>query len=93
MAKRKTPKVKDLVEKKITEDQLKEIQQTVSMANQLKLEIGNLEATKHRYMHELDAVNNKMSELNSQLEEEYGKVDVNINTGAITYPEDEQADS
>ena len=93
MAKRKTPKVKDLVEKKITEDQLKEIQQTVSMANQLKLEIGNLEATKHRYMHELDTVNNKMSELNSQLEEEYGKVDVNINTGVITYPEDEQADS
>ena len=77
----------------ITEDQLKEIQQVVSMANQLKLEIGSLEATKHRYLHELDVVNNKMSELNSQLEKEYGKVDVNINTGVITYPEDEQADS
>ena len=44
-------------------------------------------------LHELDNVNKKLSELNATLEEEYGKVDIDINTGEIKYPEDEQADS
>jgi len=34
-----------------------------------------------------------MGELNTKLEEEYGKMDVDIQTGAITYAKDEQADS
>jgi hypothetical protein len=34
-----------------------------------------------------------MGEINTKLEEEYGKMDIDINTGAINYPEDEQADS
>ena len=44
-------------------------------------------------LHELDIINKKMSEINKALEEEYGKMDIDINTGAINYPEDEQADS
>jgi len=57
------------------------------------LEVGNIEARKHMLLHELDAVNRKMGEINTKLEEEYGKMDIDINTGAINYPEDEQADS
>ena len=78
---------------KITEEQLKEVQQVISTANQIKLEVGNIEARKHMLLHELDAVNKKMGEINTKLEQEYGKMDIDINTGAINYPEDEQADS
>jgi hypothetical protein len=56
---------------KITDEQLKEVQQVISTSNQIKLEVG----------------------INKALEEEYGKMDIDINTGAINYPEDEQADS
>ena len=78
---------------KITDEQLKEVQQVISTSNQIKLEVGNIEARKHMLLHELDAVNRKMGEINTKLEEEYGKMDIDINTGAINYPEDEQADS
>ncbi len=78
---------------KITDEQLKEVQQVISTANQIKLEVGNVEARKHMLLHELDIINKKMSEINTTLEEEYGKMDIDINTGAINYPEDEQADS
>jgi hypothetical protein len=78
---------------KITDEQLKEVQKIISTSNQIKLEIGNAEARKHMLLHELDVVNKKMGEINKSLEEEYGKMDIDINTGAINYPEDEQADS
>ena len=78
---------------KITEEQLKEVQQVISTANQIKLEVGNIEARKHMLLHELDVINRKMSEINKSLEEEYGKMDIDINTGAVNYPEDEQANS
>lgn len=78
---------------KITDEQLKEVQQVISTSNQIKLEIGNAEARKHMLLHELDVINRKMSEINKSLEEEYGKMDIDINTGAINYPEDEQANS
>ena len=78
---------------KITDEQLKEVQQIISISNQIKLEIGNVSARKHSLLHELDIVNKKMGELNAKLEEEYGKTDVDIQTGTITYAKNEQADS
>lgn len=78
---------------KITDEQLKEVQSVINASNQIKLEVGNISARKHMLLHELDNVNKKLSEVNSALEEEYGKVDIDINTGEIKYPEDEQADS
>jgi len=98
MAKVKTPKKEKIVDlkpkaEKLTEEQLKEVQQTISYSNKLKLEVGSIEARKHLLLHELDAVNNKISEINKKFEEEYGKIDVDINTGDIKYLDDEQADS
>jgi hypothetical protein len=93
MAKRKTPKVSNLRPEKITNEQLQEVQQIVSVSNKVKLEVGNIEARKHSLLHELDIINKRLGELNTKLEEQYGKVDIDINTGDIKYPEDEQANS
>ena len=78
---------------KITDEQLKKVQQIISTSNQIKLDLGNIEARKHVLLHELDGINKIMSDINKELEEEYGKMDIDINTGAINYPEDEQANS
>ena len=93
MAKRKTPKVKDLRPQNLNEEQTKEVQNIVSLANQIKLELGNMEARKHALLHELDSVNNQIVDINKKLEEEYGKVDIDIATGNLQYLEDEQANS
>lgn len=78
---------------KIKDEELKEVQQVISMTNQVKMEIGNTEARKHALLHELDAINQKLQGIQKSLEEAYGKIDLDINTGEIKYPEDEQADS
>jgi hypothetical protein len=98
MAKVKTPKKEKIVDlkakaEKLPEDQLKEIQQTITVANRMKLEVGNIEARKHAILHELDTVNSKITDFNDKLREEYGNVDVDIATGTIRYLDDEQADS
>ncbi|MDB2613380.1 hypothetical protein N9Y89_01215 [bacterium] len=78
---------------KITDEQLKELQGVISGTNQIKIELGNMEAQKHILLHRLDAVNKQLTDIQVKLEEEYGKIDLDINTGVIKYPEDEQADS
>jgi NADP-dependent 3-hydroxy acid dehydrogenase YdfG len=93
MAKRKTPKVTNLRPEKITDQELQEIQAIISMMNQGKLEIGNIEARKHALLHELDVVNQKLQEVQKNLEKTYGTIDIDINTGGIKYPENEQVNS
>ena len=93
MAKRKTPKVKDLRPEKLNEEQIKQVQQVISLSNKIKLELGNISVRQHTLLHEMDTVNKQISEINQSLEKEYGNVDVDIATGTIRYLDDEQADS
>ena len=93
MAKRKTPKVKDLRPEKLNEEQIKQVQQVISLSNKIKLELGNISVRQHTLLHEMDTVNKQISEINQSLEKEYGKIDVDISTGEIKYLDDEQANS
>ena len=93
MAKRKTPKVKDLRPEKLNEEQIKQVQQVISLSNKIKLELGNISVRQHTLLHEMDTVNKQISEINQNLEKEYGSIDVDISTGEIKYLDDEQADS
>ena len=93
MAKRKTPKAKDLRPDKLNEEQTKQVQQVISLSNKIKLELGNISVRQHTLLHEMDIVNKQISEINQSLEKEYGKIDVDITTGKIKYLDDEQADS
>ena len=93
MAKRKTPKAKDLRPDKLNEEQTKQVQQVISLSNKIKLELGNISVRQHTLLHEMDTVNKQISEINQNLEKEYGKIDVDISTGEIKYLDDEQANS
>ena len=85
MAKTKTPKVKDLKPTNITEEQLNSIQEVVSNINKIYMETGRLEAQKHVAMHSLTDHQNKLSQIQQELEKEYGTVNINIQTGEIKY--------
>ena len=86
MAKRKTPKVKDLRPEKITDEQLKKIQDTVNAMNRAQMEIGQLETRKHELVHNIAVVKDGLTVLQSEFEKEYGTVDINIQDGTINYP-------
>ena len=84
MAKKKK-EVVDLKPTSVTDEQLKSIQTIVSQINQYNLEIGRLEGRKHGLLHGLTATQETLSGVQKKLEEEYGTVNVNIETGEINY--------
>ena len=96
MAKTKTKKEKviDLKPKaeKITDEQLKKVQDTVNGINRSQLEIGSLELRKHEMMHNIAGIRDELTLLQGEFEKEYGTFDINIQDGIINYPENGEAD-
>jgi len=77
-------------EKKIKKDQLEAIHNLVKQINNGQSQIGQLETQKHVLLHQIGEVQKDLREFQLKLEEEYGKVNVNIVDGTITPIEDEQ---
>jgi len=86
MAKTKE-KIVDLKPKaeKITEEQLKKVQETVNGINRGNLEIGSMEVKKHEMMHGIAGLRDQLKVLQAEFEKEYGTFDVNIQDGTINY--------
>ena len=91
---KKKEKIVDLKPKaeKITEAQLKRVQDTVNGINRGQLEIGSMEIKKHEMMHGIAGLRDELTVLQAEFEEEYGTFDVNIQDGIINYKEDVEAD-
>jgi DNA polymerase III delta prime subunit len=75
-------KVKEENKKKITDHQLKTINETQSKLDKLLFDIGYTESSKHALLHELANVNKEMAEFKIQLEDEYGAITVNMKDGS-----------
>ena len=89
----KKEKVIDLKSEKITDEQLKEVQDTVNSINRSQLEIGNIELKKHEMLHGMAALREKLVSLQKEFEKDYGTFDVDIQTGKINYPDNGKANS
>ena len=88
MAKGTNAKIKELKgikPEKVTEDQLKKVQDTVSNVNRAQLEIGSIEIRKHEIMHSVAGLRDELTLLQSEFEKEYGTFDINIQDGIINY--------
>lgn len=86
----KNEEVVDLKPTNITEEQLKAIQDLVSPINQIQMEMGRMATQKHALLHQITKLQESLQEEQTSLEKQYGKVNINIQTGEISYPEDEQ---
>jgi len=91
MAKRKTPKVKDLRPQNITKEELEGLQNLINTLNRIQIEIGGLESRKHGLLHQVTQIQSQMQTMQKSFEDTYGSVDINITDGTITYSQDEQA--
>ena len=91
MAKNKK-KVVDLKPTNITDEELGKIQELVGFIQKGEMQLGQLEVQKHTVLHRIVAVQENIGALQKDFEKTYGKVDINITDGSITYTEDEQAD-
>jgi ppGpp synthetase/RelA/SpoT-type nucleotidyltranferase len=96
MAKGTNAKIKELKgikPEKITDEQLKKVQNTVNNINRAQLEIGSMELKKHEMMHQIAGLRDELTLLQGEFEKDYGTFDVNIQDGTINYEEDVKADS
>ena len=93
MGKKKKEKVIDLKPEKISEEELKELQQVVTAINKLQFDIGTMEVQKHSALHALFEGNDKLNAIQIKFQEQYGTNDINIQNGAINYKDDEPSNS
>jgi hypothetical protein len=66
---------------KITEEQLKRINEDQDNLIKLVNQIGLIETQKHGLLHEVAGVNRKIEEFKSELEKEYGPINIDLETG------------
>jgi len=95
MAKGTNAKIKELKgikPEKITDEQLKKVQDTVNNINRAQLEIGSIELKKHEMMHQIAGLRDELTLLQTEFDKEYGTFDINIQDGTINYPENGEAD-
>ena len=90
----KIKELKGIKPEKITDEQLKKVQDSVNNINRAQLEIGAMELKKHEMMHQIAGLRDGLTVLQSEFEKEYGTFDINIQDGMINYPkENGEADS
>ena len=74
---------------KITDEQLKGLQELIGQINNAQLSVGQLETQKAGMMAAIGDLQMKLKGMQDGLEEEYGKVSINIQDGSIKEIEDE----
>tara|TARA_R110000796_G_scaffold62983_2_gene145228 strand:+ start:427 stop:720 length:294 start_codon:yes stop_codon:yes gene_type:complete len=89
----KIKELKGIKPEKITDEQLKKVQEVISRINNAQMELGSMEIKKHNLMHAVNSIQEELGKLQADLEKEYGTVDINIKDGMINYKEDVKADS
>jgi TolA-binding protein len=87
----KKEEVVDLKPQNVTEEELKSLQELVNAMNRAQMEIGSIESRKHSILHQVTGLQTQMQTMQKTFEEVYGKVDINITDGTISYPEDVEA--
>ena len=83
MAKRKTPKVKK--PSKITNEQLKTLQDIVNNINKAQMQIGVFQTNVHQLLHHIAGKNDELTLMESELDKQYGTTDINILDVMINY--------
>ena len=74
--------------KKITEDQLKQINESQEKLMSLVNQVGVLESQKHSLLHQIGDANIDVEEFKAELEKEYGPVNIDLKTGEYSEIED-----
>ena len=87
---KKKEKIVDLKTKaeKITEEQLKKVQDLINQINRSQMELGQMETKKHVMLHNVSSLQEAVGEMRDEFEKDYGTADIDIQTGTINYPKE-----
>ena len=82
----KIKELKGIKPEKITDEQLKEVQEFINNINRSHMELGQMETKKHAILHHISTLQEAVGKMRDTFEKEYGTSDVNIQDGIINYP-------
>jgi hypothetical protein len=88
-------KVEDIAQdvNKITDEELKSVQEKVNSINQAQMQVGGLEVQKNLALEQVKVGQMDLQVIQKELEEKYGKVSVNLTDGTISeIPEENETD-
>ena len=85
---KKIKELKGIKPEKITDEQLKKVQDTVNNINRTQLEIGSLEVKKHEMMHGIAGLRDELTLLQAEFQKDYGTYDIDVQDGTINYPKE-----
>jgi hypothetical protein len=78
-------KVKKLSkEVKLTEAELTSLRTAVKEVNDVQMQIGGIEAHKHELLHSIAIKTLELKDIQKTLENVYGSVTINLETGVVT---------
>ena len=78
---------------KITEEQLKKLNEQQNKIAEVVTKIGLIEADKHALLHILAETNADIENFKSELEEQYGKVSIDLKTGEYTQIKEDESNT
>ena len=80
--------------KKITKEELEELQAKISVLNNLQYKLGALAVDQNKVLKAFDTVRQELRTMQMGLKETYGNVSINVEDGSLTETKeaDEQAD-
>ena len=79
--------------KKITAEQLETLVKTQRELNEILVNVGVLESQKHGLLHQLAEVNKTSEEFKSELQAQYGSININLEDGSYTASEEKAEDA
>ena len=79
--------------KKITDHQLKKVTDQQKRLNDVLTNIGVLEVQKHNLAQQVRNISEEIEKTKSELEEEYGKVNINLADGTYEEIKEEEKDA
>ena len=84
----KIKELKGVKPDKVTDEQLKEVQNLVNEINRSQMELGQIETKKHAILHSVSALQEAIGSMRDTFEKDYGTSDINIQDGIINYPKE-----
>jgi flagellar biosynthesis chaperone FliJ len=81
------------VENKISTEQLEKLQNFVNALNNGVMQLGTIEKQKHELLHQVAQVEGELKGFQKELEDQYGKISINVKDGSYTEIVEDEADT
>ena len=76
---------------KIKTEELTKLQNLNTVLSTTKEQVGNIEIQKHMLLHRYDILNQELNKLKSELQETYGKINIDIKDGSYETIKDNES--